>query len=238
MTTYAKVTPHSPIQEMFPDVFFVQGSYRISIGIRFSRNMLVLRQGDELTIINAVRLSDQEEQKLNALGTVRHVMRIGTFHGMDDPYYVDKYQATFWCQPGKGQYSVPPIDCELRADATLPVDGLSCIPYTATKEPECVLHLNKHGGLLISCDSVQDWSDYSQCSWLSKRILPRMGFEKRVLIGPIWKKLFSLDDALLKQNFESILTLDFRHLVSAHGGFRLNDAKENVEAAIAKSFAG
>lgn len=236
MTTYAKVTPHSAIQEILPEVFFVQGSFRFAAGFRFSRNMTVLRQGDELTIINAVRLNEDEEQKLDALGKVRHVMRLGTFHGMDDPYYVDRYRATFWCQPGAGQYAVPAIDRELGEGVALPVDGLSCIPYTATKEPECVLHLDRHGGLLISCDSLQDWSDYGQCTWLSRRVLPRMGFEKRLLVGPIWKKLFSTDDALLKQNFEQITALDFRHFVAAHGGYRLDDATGHVEAAVAKAF--
>ncbi|HCS26432.1 MAG TPA: hypothetical protein DIW43_03205 [Spongiibacteraceae bacterium] len=237
MTTYAKITPHSAIREILPDVFFVQGSYRFAIGFRFSRNMLVLRQGRELTVINPVRLNETEEQKLDALGTVRHVMRLGTFHGMDDPYYVDRYQATFWCQPGKGQYSVPAIDQELGALAQLPIEGLSCLPFTATKEPECVLHLARDGGLLISCDSLQDWSDYGQCTWLSKRVLPRMGFEKRLLVGPIWKKLFSTDNAMLKQDFDKILALGCKHFVGAHGGYRLHDAGEHLEAAVTKAFA-
>lgn len=40
----------------------------------------------------------------------------------------------------------PAIDRELGENAVLPVDGLSCLPFTATKESECVLLLNKHGG--------------------------------------------------------------------------------------------
>ncbi len=237
MTTYSKITPHSALQEILPDVFFVQGSYRFAAGFRFSRNMTVLRQGDALTIINAVRLNEAEEKKLDALGEVRHVMRLGTFHGMDDPYYVERYQATFWCQPGKGQYDEPAIDRELGEGVELPVEGLTCIPYTATKEPECVLHLAKHGGLLISCDSLQDWSDYGQCSWLSKRVLPRMGFKKRLLVGPIWKKMFSTDNAVLQQNFDRIMGLDFRHFVAAHGGYRLDDAAEHVQTAVRNAFA-
>lgn len=237
MTTYAKVTPHSAIQEILPEVFFVQGSYRFAAGFRFSRNMVVLREGTDLTVINAVRLNETEQQKLDALGKVRHVMRLGTFHGMDDPYYVDRYKATFWCQPGKGQYAVPAIDRELDGTVQLPIADLNCLPFTATKEPECVLHFNRHGGLLISCDSLQDWNDYGQCTWLSKRVLPRMGFEKRLLIGPIWKKLFSTDNAMLKQDFERILALQCQHFVGAHGGYRLHDAASHLEAAVAKAFA-
>ena len=34
------------------------------------------------------------------LGTVEHVVKIGGFHGIDDPFYVDRYKPTLWALPG------------------------------------------------------------------------------------------------------------------------------------------
>ena len=232
MPQYARVTPHSPIQEVFPDVFFVQGSFRAAPGFRFSRNMVVLREGDELTVINAVRLNDNEQARLDELGQVKHVMRIGTMHGMDDPYYVDRYDARFWCQEGQGQYSEPAVSDFLRENSTLPISGLRCLPFYATREPECVLLLERHGGLLIACDAMQDWTDYRQCTWPAKVVMPRMGFEKRVLVGPIWMKLLVEDRQALSEDFSRILQQDFAHFVAAHGGFRKDNAKAHVAQAI------
>ncbi len=57
--------------------------------------MVILRHGGELTVINSVRLDAEGESALDALGKVTHVMKIG-FHGMDDAYYVDRYEAKMW----------------------------------------------------------------------------------------------------------------------------------------------
>ena len=65
-----------------------------------NRNMVILRNGRELSLINAVRLFPAEEARLQKLGKVKHVIRLGYYHGVDDRYYVDSYGAEFWCQAG------------------------------------------------------------------------------------------------------------------------------------------
>ena len=34
--------------------------------------------------------------QLEALGTVKHVLRLGPMHGRDDVFYVERYKPTFW----------------------------------------------------------------------------------------------------------------------------------------------
>ena len=68
-SAYAAPTEHDAIEEIFPDVFTVHGSIRMAPGMRINRNMVVVRQNGELTIVNPVRLSAQEETALEALGT-------------------------------------------------------------------------------------------------------------------------------------------------------------------------
>ena len=63
---------------MLPGVWMVTGS--MSIGpTTFSRNMQVLKQGDELVLVNTVRLDDAGLEALDALGRVTHVVRLAGF---------------------------------------------------------------------------------------------------------------------------------------------------------------
>ena len=55
--------------------------------MRCSRNMFVIRQGDELILVNSVRLTDDGLKELESLGNVKHVIRLAFGHGMDDPFY-------------------------------------------------------------------------------------------------------------------------------------------------------
>jgi len=57
MSAFADPLPHGGIDEIFPDVFLVHGTFRSGPGISFGRNMIVLREGDTLTVVNAVRLT-------------------------------------------------------------------------------------------------------------------------------------------------------------------------------------
>ena len=49
MTDFNDVMPHGPIQELFPDVFFVTGTMKAEFfgsDWQFSRNMTVVREGE------------------------------------------------------------------------------------------------------------------------------------------------------------------------------------------------
>jgi len=102
-TNYKSIEPHDAIEKIFPDLYVVHGSFRMWPGTRINRNMIILRQNEELTLIGTIRLSPQDESdesELEGLGTIKHVIRLGYYHGTDDQYYVDRYCAGFWCQPG------------------------------------------------------------------------------------------------------------------------------------------
>lgn len=97
---YTPVWPHGTIQEVFPDVFFVTGANKINhegVHIQTSRNMVIFRNGNQLTLINTVRLNEKELKHLDSLGKVTHIIRIGAFHGRDDAFYRNQYPAsTLW----------------------------------------------------------------------------------------------------------------------------------------------
>src|SRR4051812_14909963 len=102
MDRFPAAMPHGPIEEVFPNVFFVTGTMRgpfFESVWQFSRNMVVVREGDRLTLVNAVRLGEEGLAALDALGKVVNVVKIGSMHGVDDAFYVDRYRATYWALP-------------------------------------------------------------------------------------------------------------------------------------------
>jgi len=196
---YPAALAHEPIEEIFPDIFLVHGSARVAPAMRMNRNMIIARDGEALTLIGSVRLSKTEEAKLENLGSVKHVVRIGYYHGIDDRYYVERYGAEFWC-------------------------------------PEAAILIKAHGGLLITCDSLQHWTDWSYCTLLAKMVLRIFGFSLRTLIGTFWLKSMTPKDGSLKPDFERLLKLNFKHLIGAHGRLSRDRAHQGVEAEVRRVF--
>ena len=98
---FAPVQPHGPLQPIFDDVYWVTGTVVFKPIVRLARNMVVLRHDGVLTLIKSVRLDEQGEAALNAIGTGRHVRRIGV-RAMDDACDRDRYGARYWTPAGVG----------------------------------------------------------------------------------------------------------------------------------------
>lgn len=227
---------HEPIAELFADIFLVHGSVRAGPGMRMNRNMIVLRQDGELTIVGAVRLGQNGEAELEALGKVKHVVRIGYFHGLDDRYYVDKYGAEFWCQAGSDRYREPAPTNLLDESVGLPIADARLFRFKDAKLPEAALLIERHGGLLITSDSLQHWTDWSYGSWLAKLVMRAFGFSLRTLIGTFWLKYMTPKGGTLKADFARLLQLEFRHLIGAHGRLSRDSAHEEVAAEVRRVF--
>ena len=74
--SYAPATPHDPIEEVFPDVFVVRGSVRMNPLMSITRNMAIVRHAGELTLVDPIRLNDEEERRLRELGSVKQILRL------------------------------------------------------------------------------------------------------------------------------------------------------------------
>ena len=64
------VYPHGPVEQIADDVFMVRGSIRMNPVVRITRNMAIVRNGSELTLVNPIRLSPAGEAELS-----RHLPR-------------------------------------------------------------------------------------------------------------------------------------------------------------------
>ncbi len=214
----------------------VRGTHRMNAFMRISRNMAIIRDGRELSVVNPLRLSAEGETKLESLGKVVRVIRLGAMHGVDDPYYVQRFGAEFWCQPGGVTYPQPRIDREFSSDTTLPFPAAKFYCFAGTKQPESALLVQRGTGLLLTCDAVQNYGDYRHHSLPARALMPLIGFPKRMIIGPFWLKYMTPEQTSLRGEFEKLLSLEFDALLSAHGSFMPSGAKNALRIAIEKTF--
>ncbi len=224
------VMPHGDLEEVFPGVFFVTGTSRPHFegqDWQFSRNMSVVREGEALTLINTVRLDDAGLKALDALGKVQHVVKIGAFHGIDDAFYVGRYKAKLWALPGMKHESGLPTDEELKVGGPMPFSDCSLFQFEIAEQREGLLLVDRAGGILISCDSLQNWASTDRFfDESSKQRMTQYGFIKPANIGPAWR-MFLKPPA---SDFARIKELPFKHLLSAHGTPLRDMAKEQLSA--------
>lgn len=236
MTDFAPPYPHDPIEQIDDDVFMARGSIKMNALTRITRNMAIIRHEGELTLIDPLRLNSAEEAKLDTLGTVTNIIRLGAFHGLDDPYYVDRYDCKLWAQEGGTTYPKPEISVTLSEATKLPFPDGKLLTLNGTVQPESVLLLKRGKGLLLTCDAIQHYGDYSNNNFLARLLMPFIGFPKKTIVGPIWLKVMTPEGKSLESEFHRILELDFDRLLSAHGTLIERDAHSLVAQAINTAF--
>ncbi len=227
---------HLPLREVFPGVWLASSENTMSIPlgmkIRFSRNMVGVLGPDGWVLLNPVRLSESAEAELVAKGPIKHLVRMGTYHGRDDAYYVERFGAEFWSVPGEQTYPAPAGGNSITEDGRFPIPGAKVVIFETAKRPECVVLLPPHR-LLVTCDSVQHYDRDALISPLGRVVMYAMGFFTPCVIGPIWLKELTPKGGSLKADFERVLALDFDNLISAHGTPKVGGAREalrkNVE---------
>jgi hypothetical protein len=227
--------PHLPLTELFPGVWFASGTISMSRppGVSFSRNMVGVRAGDGLVILNPVRLSAGAEAELLQKGRITDVVRLGTYHGRDDAYYVDTFGAAFWGVPGEQQYPQPKFTREIAEDGPFPIPDARVVVFKSATRPECVVYLPAHH-LLVTCDSVQHYEKDRQLSLMARIVMWPMGFFKPCVIGPIWLKAVTPPGGSLRRDFERVLALGFDNLISAHGTPKMGGAQEALRRQVAR----
>jgi hypothetical protein len=218
--------PHGDISEVFPDVFFVSGAMKtvlMGANWHFSRNMTIIRDGGQLTLVNSVRLDDAGLAKLESLGHVANVVKIGSLHGRDDAFYKQRYGATFWALPGMQHEHGLEADKELRAGGEMPFAGCSMFAFRTTKLPECILRLDREGGVLIACDSLQNWLAPDEFfSDESRNMMTEMNFFQPANLGPVWMQV----NEPKGEDFAALEALPFRHVLCGHGAPLRDTAKQ------------
>jgi hypothetical protein len=210
-----------------------------ALPVRFSRNMTVLREGERLVVVNSVRLGDAGLKALDALGRVTDVIRIAGNHGMDDPFYKDRYGAKVWAVRGQ-QYRAGfggdgdvyfTADAQMDATTELPMAG-SRLYVIDAKPPEGILLLERHGGIAVTGDCLQHWhAPDAYFSFVAKTMMRFMGFIKPHNVGPAWLKQCKPP----RDQMRGILDLPFANVLPSHGAEVVGDARARYRPAIERA---
>lgn len=236
-TTHHPALPHGTLGEVFPNIYFVTGTFRNNfngVEFQFSRNMTVLRDGDALTLVNTVRLDDAGLASLDKLGQVKNVVKLGSGHGIDDRFYVDRYPgARQWALPGMTHGGGQETDQELTVGGPMPVADCSLFVFETANKPEGILCINREGGILITCDSLQNWAEAdAYFSAESAKMMAGFGFIKPTNIGPGWIQ----SSQPQASDFQRLTALSFEHVVPAHGTPVKGNARAQYAATIDSLF--
>jgi hypothetical protein len=230
------VYEHDAIEEVQTDVFMVRGCIKMNALMTITRNMAIVRHAGELTLVDPIRLSASEEKRLEALGTVKRILRLGPMHGVDDPYYVDRYAAELWAPGSSEAHPEPKPTLTFDPTTALPFPDAELFCFEGLKQPEAALLLRRGPGLLITCDAIQNYGDYRHNNLFARLLMPFIGFPKTTIVGPIWVKMMTPEGGSLESEFRRLLELEFDQLLSAHGSLLETGAHEACERAVDKMF--
>jgi hypothetical protein len=234
--TFPPALSHGALREVLPNIHFVTGTVAMPgpLPVRFSRNMTIVREGERLVLINSIRLDDAGLRELDKLGKVTDVIRLAANHGLDDPFYQDRYGAKVWAVEGQrytSGFDTKKTETYFEPDAFMS-DGTE-LPLSKARlylihstPPEALLILDD---VIVAGDCLQNWgkSD-AYFTLLAKMLMPLMGFMKPHNIGPGWLKQCNPP----KDDLRKILDLEFVNVLPAHGEPVLGKARELYRAAI------
>ncbi len=234
MIHYSPAWPHSHIKQIFPDIFFVTGTnitQHEGVTLQHSRNMVIVRNQDKLSLINTVRLTEKGLDELTSLGKVENVVRIGSFHGRDDAFYLDHYDAKLWELPGMEHDNGRKADYTLTPNGLMPFANCNLVTFRTSKFPEAILHINQDNGILITCDSIKNWLTSDEFfSVSSAKLYEEQGYFGYAKVNEIWLQA----SQVAKSELLELRNLAFCHLLSAHGEPLLNDAYNHLTNTLSK----
>lgn len=217
MDIYPPALAHGSIKEVFPDIFFVTGTSVYEHAgnvIQKSNNMVIVRDGTKLTLINTLRLNEDGIKKLDTLGKVTNVVRLGAFHDRNDIFYLDRYSAKLWALRGMIHKNNRQADFLIGETSSTPFLDASFFRFETTLQPEAIMHIARLGGILITCDSIKNWTTIDEYfSEKTGKEFLEQGLIKSTNIDKIWLGAMKPK----KSDFEKLERFKFRHLFSAHG---------------------
>ncbi len=233
MTSFPSHLPHGSLTSVVDGVYCVRGSFGMGPGVIISRTMTVVDTADGLVVLNAIRLSDSAQAELDALGQVKHLVKLSDSHSIDEPFYADRYKPAVWSLPGAAMDHLS-VDRSLAQEG--PVAGGVVVDYGETQGwREGAYLVPMGGGTLVTCDAIGNYADTERASFLGRVLTSLMGFKGGVVVPPMWRRFQKLKGPRVAETLSGLADLSFANLVTGHGPPVVGGADALVRSAIERA---
>lgn len=92
-------------------------------------------------------------------------------------FYSDHYDVPVWALAGTQQNRPLKLEATLVAENEGPIEGASVVVFDSIPASEAFLFLERSGGILISCDSLQNMTSFDEYfDAPSTKIMEKAGF--------------------------------------------------------------
>eukprot|EP00121_Abeoforma_whisleri_P006899 Awhi_evm1s6282 len=230
------------------EIYTVMGRFPLPFGplARFMylpRTMTIVKEKDnKITLINGMKLTEEGHQALEALGEVKSLIRLGSFHGGDDAYLCHRYpEMKYYVLPGMKVSSGLEKEPVRLTNDTCSIEGGKVMQCPVTEVREGVLWLPIGPGFLVACDLLQNQETSGPyVSYAMGLFLHLNGFCGKGKVGPGFLNfgytIWGLDPkALLPSFLRELLDMEWDILLSAHGA-PLLDAKALTRSTLEQQF--
>lgn len=210
-----QVLPHGPLEQLSENLWRVEGSLK---GMSLKRVMTVVRRSDgSLVIHSAIALAEEEQRKLEALGTPAVMLVPNRGHRLDAPAYRKRYPALRVYAPRggrKGIEEVVPVDGtyeDFPGDDTVRLETLKGVD-----EEEGAMLVRSSDGMTVVLNDVVFNMDQKKdlLGWLFTNVL---GSAPGPRVSRLTKLMFVKDRKALRADLERLAaTPGLVRLIVAH----------------------
>jgi hypothetical protein len=231
---FTSALPHDPITQVVDGIYLVRGRFQMGPGVVISRTMTIVKQSDGLVVLNAIRLTDSAQADLDRLGPVKHLIKLSESHGIDEPFYSDRYKPEIWA--AHDTKFAGGITATKRLGPASPIAGGVVVEFPGVSGwKERALWVPNAGGTLITCDSLQHHVDTEHTSLLARIMTPMMGFKGGLVVAPMWRKMQKIRGAQVTQAMSQVAGLSFANIITGHGPAIIGGADVATRAAVTRA---
>ena len=231
---YPDAVSHGALEKVTDDIYVVRGGHIMMKGMVIELTMTVIKQGSDLVIVNAMRVSPEMEAEIQKLGKIKHLVQICGGHGTYDQYYIDTFKTTFWDLPGRDEAKTPKGDKILSDGGDFPVKGAKVMKIKDVSIPEFVVWLPHGGGTLVTADFIQNGRPKEFENFMGSVFAHMVGFNNgRCSCPPLFRLGFNTGVDMYANNGPRIMALDFKNICPGHGPAQIGDAKEDLKEGFA-----